>query len=566
MGTHRRAQAGPRGVSRGVLIAAVSVVVLVVLVFGWMRLRDASAEQGTEAAQRCVEGDTTLRVAADPTIADTVRQIADSFDATDPVIRDRCVRVQVDAVDAATATAAITGVDPAAAPDLWIAPDSAAAARVADRAASTPRSFAASPVVVAASGAAADALRAANPTWGALPGLLGQADAPIPLLPVGAATTAAGSAMVADALGLGAAAPAETDMTSPAAVRVLANIGAASVRGDSPAPADTAAALDAVAGSPTAVTFATFATAQQIGLRPDLEAITPVGAAPVADYPAVVLQTPSGADDSVIAIAGELLNYARDTGADTIRSAGFVPVEEIPGARAADSPAVADLVASAFAQPIGVSTTTLLVDISPPTAAAVSGTGAAGTDTIRDAVGAAIGDVLQRLPDGTRVGLVTFGRTDATPLPYQLTIPAATLSSPGTEGSATHRDRILTALEAWPQTGSSDTGITTTADAYATLINRYRTAVADRVADMPNRVVVISVAPNADGTLSPTTATTQLAAAIDPAEPVQVDAILIGSGPDTAEWGRLTAATGGRTEQLGTAAGFELPNLLTTMF
>lgn len=559
MGTHRRAQAGPRGVSRGVLIAAVSVVVLVVLVFGWMRLRDVSAEQGTEAAQRCVEGDVTLRVAADPAIADTFRQIADRFDATDPVIRDRCVRVQVDALDAAAATAAITGVDAAAAPDLWIAPDSTAAARVADRAASTPRSLAASPVVVAASGAAADTVRSANPTWGALPGLLGESDAPIPLLPVGAATTAAGSAMVADALGLGAAAPTETDMASPAAVRVLANIGAASVRGDSATPEDTAAALDAVAASSTALTFA---TAQQVGLRPDLEAIAPVGAAPVADYPAVILQTPAGSDDSAIAIAGELLDYVRDAGADTIRAAGFVPAQEIPGARAADSPAVADLIASAFAQPIGVSTTTLLVDISPPTAAA-AGTGA---DTIRDAVGAAIADVLQRLPDGTRVGLVTFGRTSVTPLPYQLTIPAATLSSPGAEGSATHRDRILTALEVWPQTGSADAGITTTADAYATLIDRYRTAVADRVADMPNRVVVISVAPNADGTLSPTAATSQLAAAVDPAEPVQVDAILIGSGPDAAQWDQLTAATGGRTEEVGTAARFELPNLLTTMF
>lgn len=568
MGMHRRVRSGPRGVSRGIVIGAASVAVVVLLIVGWMRLREVSTEQGVAAAERCVEGSATLQVVADPTIDDAVRQVAEQYNATEPVIRDRCVQVEVEAADSGTAVERINGGN--AAPGLWIAPNSTAAARVADRTSAAPRSIAASPVVVAAGTEALGYLQAANPTWGALPGLLADADAPSPVLPIDPMTDAAATAMVSDSLGLGTAAPTEADVTSGAGRRVLANIGAASLRDtgsdsastpntssdSAPVGLDMSRALETVAGSAATVTFA---TEQSVAQSPGLSAFAPVGAAPIADYPAVVPSVAAGRDDSSIAIAGEFLSYARGDGMPTFLSAGFVPVEQIATPRPADSPQVADLVASALAQPIGVSTTTVLVDVSPAAAATENGA------TIRATVGAAVADVLERLPDAARVGVVTYGTTAQTPPAYVLDIPTGVLSAPGADGSATHRDRMIAALRNWSPTAISDADGDDAADSYGALITGYRTAVANWTADMPNRVIVISVAAE-DDSLSASSAAAQVDSAIDAGRPVSIDAILVGSEPNRNEWEQLTDPTDGRTEQVGTAAGFELPNLLATAF
>lgn len=579
MGTHRREAAGPRGVSRSVIVGAAAVVAVVLLGFGWMQLRDRSAQEATEAARRCVEGDFTLDVAADPTIADSLGEVSRMFNDTSPVIRDRCVTVQVEAVASDDGLSRMTGTDAEAMPNLWIPLDTATAQRVAGRAATTPRSLVASPVVLAARGAGDDALRASNPSWGAVPEMLLNPDGPGLSLPEGPIATSAAAAMLADATGIGAVAPDAEEIDSAAGRRLLANLGAAGLRsaeggnsdtaanygdgdnGDNtgdggPARPDVGGALDRVDADENVVAIA---TEQQVSQRTDLTAFAPAGSTPVADYPTVIPQPADAGDDASVAIAGDFLTYARDAGMSTLTDAGFVPAEQIVGARDPLAPESADAIGSALADPKAASITTILIDVSAAAAETE------GSSTIRSAVGQAVADVVDRLPDTAQVGVVAYGVTESTPGGYQLSIPTTELSAASTTGVGTHRDLITGSLRSW-RANDTTAGSTETADGYATVVDEYRTAVADYVSDETNRVLVISVAPNDDSEMTLARATSSLRSAADDQRPVTIDAIVIGSQAEASEWSQVTDATGGRTEEVAGSNGFELPNLLGTLF
>ncbi|WFR71179.1 hypothetical protein P9209_18145 [Prescottella defluvii] len=103
MGQHR-SDRRTRGVSKGPIIALVSVIVLVLGVVGWFQLRDHASSEGTAAAGACVEGDAVLHVTADPDIAPQIREFAARFSETRPVVRDHCVTVAV--TDGASGTIA----------------------------------------------------------------------------------------------------------------------------------------------------------------------------------------------------------------------------------------------------------------------------------------------------------------------------------------------------------------------------------------------------------------------------------------------------------------------------
>ena len=76
-GRRRRADGGRRGVSVGVIVALIAVVVLVGGVILWRFFGDALARRSTDAAQQCLQGTATIAVVADPSIAANVTTFAE---------------------------------------------------------------------------------------------------------------------------------------------------------------------------------------------------------------------------------------------------------------------------------------------------------------------------------------------------------------------------------------------------------------------------------------------------------------------------------------------------------
>ena len=68
-GSHRAVTPARRGVSIGVIVALVSVVVVVGAVILWRFFGDALSSRSDVAAARCVEGEVSVAVVADPAIA-----------------------------------------------------------------------------------------------------------------------------------------------------------------------------------------------------------------------------------------------------------------------------------------------------------------------------------------------------------------------------------------------------------------------------------------------------------------------------------------------------------------
>src|SRR5947209_3346368 len=84
-----------RGVSIGVIVALVAVVVVVGTVILWTFFGDALSHRSHTAAARCVGGKETVAVIADPSIADPVQQLAESYNSTAGPVGDHCMVVSV---------------------------------------------------------------------------------------------------------------------------------------------------------------------------------------------------------------------------------------------------------------------------------------------------------------------------------------------------------------------------------------------------------------------------------------------------------------------------------------
>lgn len=158
------------------IVALVAVVVMVAGVILWRFFGDALSNRSHTAAARCVGGKDTVAVIADPSIADQVKESADSYNASAGPVGDRCVAV---AVTSAGSDAVINGfigkwpTELGGQPGLWIPSSSISAARLTgaagSQAISDSRSLVISPVLLAVRPELQQAL--ANQNWAALPGL-----------------------------------------------------------------------------------------------------------------------------------------------------------------------------------------------------------------------------------------------------------------------------------------------------------------------------------------------------------------------------------------------------------
>ncbi|GAA3186389.1 hypothetical protein GCM10020255_083330 [Rhodococcus baikonurensis] len=146
------------------------IALIVAGFFGWKALSSRIDDQGQQAAGTCVEGNKTLDVTADPSIAPQVEELAKRYTQTSPVVRDHCIAVAVHgAPSAAVSTALEAGPaapwDDAALgprPSLWIPTSSFELAPLAGKAVinGDPRSLASSPIVLAVGPETAAALAA----------------------------------------------------------------------------------------------------------------------------------------------------------------------------------------------------------------------------------------------------------------------------------------------------------------------------------------------------------------------------------------------------------------------
>ncbi|MBT0568213.1 substrate-binding domain-containing protein [Williamsia sp. CHRR-6] len=157
MGQHRNEVDRRRGVSRGLILTVLAVAVVAALVVGWVVLGNRLTQDGDSAANACAEGPETVTVISDPDLAAPLAAIATEFGKTRPVVRDKCITVQVKAGDPKVTLDGLTGTwDPASMgpyPAAWVPASSIWSAQLLASASSvvegTPRSLVTSPVVLA---------------------------------------------------------------------------------------------------------------------------------------------------------------------------------------------------------------------------------------------------------------------------------------------------------------------------------------------------------------------------------------------------------------------------------
>jgi hypothetical protein len=171
-------------------VASWPIAILVIILLGavawvgWSWLGNEASRRDAAAAANCPGGTTTIQVATDPSIADTIGAESVRYTQSNPVVDDTCVKIRVTSINSAAADYAfLHGWDTnklGPKPQAWI-PDSSlwvnqALAAQPTLAGDTTQSIATSPVVLAMSPDAGRAMQAAPPSWTQLPSLVAQAN------------------------------------------------------------------------------------------------------------------------------------------------------------------------------------------------------------------------------------------------------------------------------------------------------------------------------------------------------------------------------------------------------
>lgn len=583
MGQHRGAS-GSRGVSRGPVIAVVAVLLVILAVLGWMRLRDRISDQGTAAAQTCVEGDAVLDVTADPDIALPLGELARRYNDSAPVVRDHCISVTVTPAPGESVADALAAGDPARwtgpgpAPALWIPQSSQSLARVADRPGlvnGQPKSVASSPVVLAAPPALADTLAGLPTGWQDLAGL--QSD-PRSLdaaglsgwgslrlaLPTGAGSEPTGLAAeaVAAAVSNAGTGPVTAEQAaSTPVVAALSQLGIGSAALDGGPPATTADALAALGSQPhpaAGALHATPATEQQVYRATrsgaPLATLTPTGATPIADHPAAVLAT-GWVDETHSRAAAQFVEYLRQPEqVATLRDAGFrtedgvptgtdaVPFAPVATALQPSSGAVAATLTGVVTHPVAAANATVLLDVSGSMS-----TTEGGASRLRNTAAALTAQVA-RTPDYSGLGLWTYSRGLDGTKPYRVVVPTGPLTDP--VAGVARRKALETALGGLTPATATST--------YASVQAAYKAAVDGFVTGRPNSLLLITDGPNDDTSISSRQLLASIRDATVPGKPVPVNVIVIGENSDVATLRQLAEQTGGTAVTVPTSDGPEL--------
>ncbi|MGN5240341.1 MULTISPECIES: substrate-binding domain-containing protein [unclassified Rhodococcus (in: high G+C Gram-positive bacteria)] len=564
----------------------VAVALLVLGIVGWLQLRNRIDEQATEAARTCVEGDVELRIAADPLIAPTLADLADTWN-TDvaPVIRDYCVTAHVTSTESTTAAATLAdgtwnpelGPEPA----LWVPIDTRAADRAGSSASGQRRSLATSPIVLATPAALNNGLTTAGIDWRDLPslqsvpgslGALGLApwESLRMALPTGTGSDATLPALEAVAT-TGAGPLTQDEARSPDVVTAITELALGADALDIAAGPSTADALTALATNtaPDSPIHAVPVAEKQLhdavtdGTAADLAGFRPAGATPIADFPAVVPSTP-WIDETLSRAAGQFIDYVRNPDqARRFIDAGFrnqdgdspdrsdfafAPVADV---LAPADPSAGDALLDIRLDPQQPVKTTVLVD----TTTSMAATAAGGTTRLDDTA-TAIENVLRRSPNSSIFGIHVFDDTS----PSRVAVARDALTGE-------QRAALNSALDAVIPTE--------TAPVYESILAAYADAVDNYDPSRPNSVLVIldSDDESLDGDemntdVDSSTGTGEelldgISELTDSASPVRVDIVVLGDDvTDSETLQDLTDRTGGSYSTLATIANDDLTALL----
>ena len=564
-GGHRKD--GPRGVSVGVIIALVVVVVGVTGVIGWRFFGDVLSHRSNVAASQCLGGEQPLPVVVDSAIADQITQLADRYNKTASPIGDRCVRVGVKSGNSGDVIKGFTDQWPADMgdkPALWIPGSSVSVARLESvrgpQIVSDSRSLVTSPIVLAIKPQLNAAL--ANQNWGTLPGLQSNPTALDQLNMPGWGSLRLALPTVGDSDATYLAAEAVAAASAPQGAPVTAGLGAVSTllggqpKLDNP---DLSTAIDALLadGDPAAgQVHAVVITEQQLYQRATemddakdkVASWLPPGPVALADFPTALLAGDWLTEEQVTA-ASEFARFLREpeqmadlAGAGFRAEGASLPTSDVTSfAPLAEPLKVGDdgvrvVLSDAVNSPSGGSSTIIVLDRSM--------TKTEGPNT---RMGNVVDDLMARipqLPPTSVVGLWTFngveGRSEVVPGPLSQPVDGKLRS-----------DDLVSTLDAQRSTSGGTVSFTT-------LPPVYDEAKANFQPSMENSVLFITGGPHTDKTLDGPGLEDYMRKNFDPAKPVAVNIIDFGDDDDRATWESVAQISGGSYQNLATSDSPEL--------
>ncbi|OSC39711.1 substrate-binding domain-containing protein [Mycobacterium decipiens] len=566
-----RSEGGRRGVSIGVVVALVAVVVVVAGVILWRFFGDALSNRSHSAAARCVGGKDTIAVIADPSIADHVKEFADSYNASAGPVGDRCVAVAVTSADSDAVINGFIGKWPnelGGQPGLWIPSSSISAARLAGAAGnqtiSNSRSLVTSPVLLAVRPELQQALASQN--WAALPGLQtnpnslaglnlpawGSLRLAMPMEGNGDAAYLAGEAVAAASVPAGA-----PPTTGIGAVRTLMSAQPKLANDSLTEAMNTLLKSGDVAAAPV---HAVVTTEQQLFQRGQslsdakstLGSWLPPGPVAVADYPTVLLSGGWLSQEQTTAASAFARYMHKPEQLAKLAKAGFrVDGVKPPSSPVTSFPALSSTLsvgddsmratlADSMAAPSSGVAATIMLDQSMPN-------DEGGKSRLTNVV-AALENRIKAMPPSSVVGLWTFdgreGRSE---------VPAGPLADPV---NGQPRTAALTAaLAKQYSSGGGAVSFTTLRLIYQEMLANYR-------AGQANSVLVITAGPHTDQTLDGPGLQDFIRSNADPAKPIAVNIIDFGADPDRATWEAVAHLSGGSYQNLATSAS---PDLATAV-
>lgn len=551
MGRHRARSGARRGVTQWPFAVVAAAALIVLGWLGWNWAESAMERRAAAQADRCPRGESILRVAVAPSVAQPIADAAARWNDRRTVVADHCVRVQTVAADSEQVfTGLTTGwyegpLGPQ--PQAWL-PESTfwsgllALATNDARIGAAPRPVASSPVVLAAPEQAARAITAGSLTWTDLPALTSAPDGwsrfgrpewgrftvamPAPAtnmascLALGGALAGAGPADPATSplTQLARSQPPDLPGTTPDAMVRLANADRL------PAPYGAVAALEVelhrrnlgMDGQPAA--------------RQPLVGATMDGPSPVADFPFVALAG-EGVDATQLTAAHRFGDFLAES--ETQRELGRAGLRAATGTEPVDAGTAEQLAAawSAAADEHGQAMT-VLVDVSS-SMADDGGNGRSRIDWVREA----LHDYTDHTGPGS-LGLWAFSEALDGNLPYRR---LAAIGPIGEQRPALHAgiDALRPAGGTW---------------LYDSVAEVYRAAMDGYQGGRPNQIMIITDGRD-DGALTLEQLRERLAALGDRQRPLPINVIAVGHDPDLTELKELASVTGGSVAVLADARG-----------
>ncbi len=525
MGRHAATSAArrPAPLTPQVLIAlAVAAVVLLAGGLTWWAVGAGSGN---------CDGTAVVRVAVAPELAPVAEQVLTDAEGLRP---EDCASAQVTAQEPVQTVGDLGALDAGDLPHLWVPDSSLWTARAEDAALEPVGSVAASPVVLATSRAAVDALGWADgaPGWAAA--LAGEQGIAVPDLASSAEALAALSA-VRTALGGG-------EEADNAVVQTVLAAG----RGPSAAPAD--ALRDGSEGSPDAplvpVSEQEVWAANADAEDPQLVAVYPEEGSPALDYPLVRVGTASAPDAAAVdaavrALTSDAARTAaleagfRDTEGTAPAGAGAAGIQEAAPRALQPDPAEVQALLAQLSELAAPSRILTVFDVST-SMEAPAGDGTRAT-LARDAAKS----TLTLVPGDFALGLWFFAAELEGDRDWTEAVPTRALEAE-VEGTL-QRDLLDAELDTIPDRLSpGGTGL------YDTTLDAVRAARGDFDPTAVNSVLVVTDGTNEDSQgVELDELLDTLRSEADPERPVKVIGVALGPDADLGALEQIADATGG---------------------